>query len=93
MQQPQFQLPPLSSTQEITCQAETSEGVKCGSQFFISMHIVRKISKLLVPGSPQDIILPIPVLICSECGEVLQESLPPELQEKPNGKDNLRILN
>ena len=39
----------------------------------------RKISKLLT-GTPQDVVIPIDIFLCGNCGEVCDELLPPELK-------------
>ena len=73
-QQPQQQVQiDLSTSKPILCE-------KCGYDTFISGVKARKISKLLT-GSPQDMILPIDVLLCGDCGTVIQELLPEQIKE------------
>ena len=36
----------------------------------------------VVTGTAQDALIPIPVFICSKCGEVLEETLPLQLKNK-----------
>ena len=79
-------LPPLSQTKEVTC---SNPG--CNSKIFNTVHLVREVSRFLfAPAAPEDVILPIPVLQCAECFEILQQSLPRELRQ-PN-ENNLRII-
>lgn len=59
---------------------------KCNNLFFDQPVMVRRVSRLLT-GSPQDQFVFLPVLKCTECGELLKEFLP-EFEEKnePTGK-------
>lgn len=51
--------------------------------------MVRKVSRFLFNTAlNQDVILPIPILTCSECGEILPDSVPVELR-KADGTDNI----
>lgn len=47
----------------------------CEGVFFQTHFIVKKVSKLAT-GSPVDQFAPIQILRCSDCGEVLKETLP-----------------
>jgi len=57
----------------------------CGCIFFSNVIILKKISKIAT-GTTNDQLVPIQVLRCSDCYEVLEESVPnPKfLQTKPN---------
>jgi|TARA_B110000908_G_scaffold9776_1_gene11807 hypothetical protein len=50
----------------------------CGYDVFIDGSKFRKISKLIT-GTPQDVVVPIEVLLCGNCGEICQELLSPQL--------------
>jgi hypothetical protein len=65
---------PLSQTTEIIC--------KCGGNIFTEGLILRKASKILMATS-QDAIVPIPIMYCTKCNKVLEETLPSALKEKP----------
>jgi hypothetical protein len=51
----------------------------CGYDVFIDGAKFRKISKL-VTGTPQDVVVPIEVLLCGACGEVCTELLPEQMK-------------
>jgi|TARA_B110000240_G_scaffold132735_1_gene147302 hypothetical protein len=51
----------------------------CGYDVFIDGSKFRKISKL-VAGTAQDVVVPIEVLLCGNCGEICQELLSPQLE-------------
>ena len=51
----------------------------CGYDIFVDGSKFRKISKLAA-GTPQDVIVPIEVLLCGNCGEVCEELLSPQLK-------------
>ena len=51
----------------------------CGYDRFVTGGKFRKISKLLT-GTPQDVIVPIDVFLCGNCGEISQELMAPELK-------------
>jgi hypothetical protein len=50
----------------------------CGYDVFIDGSKFRKISKL-VAGTAQDVVVPIEVLLCGNCGEICEELLSPQL--------------
>jgi len=78
-------LPPLSQTKEVTCS-------NCEGKLFDSVHIVRLVSRFLfAPAQPEDVILPIPILQCINCGEILEQSLPVEMR-KPEEKDTPKLI-
>lgn len=52
---------------------------ECGHDIFVEGTKILKFSKLLT-GTTQDVIEPIMVFLCANCGEVLKEFLPKELQ-------------
>jgi len=51
----------------------------CGYDTFVTGGKFRRISKLLT-GTQQDVIVPIDVFLCGNCGEVSQELMAPELK-------------
>lgn len=51
---------------------------ECEYDVFISGTKMRKISKLAA-GTEQDVVVPLDVLICGNCGEILKEMLPKEI--------------
>lgn len=62
---------------------------KCENQKFIENYVIRKISKLLV-GSTTDIVVPVPVFVCSTCGHINEDFKPKEftLDEAPSKISN-----
>ena len=62
----------LEKTEAIGCK-------KCSSEVFVQGFGFRKISKLLT-GKPKDEVLPVELFLCGDCGEVLNELLPPGLK-------------
>lgn len=63
---------PLEKTTPIAC-------AKCGGEIFVQGFGFRKISKLL-SGKPKDEVLPVELFLCGDCGEVLNDLLPPGLK-------------
>jgi hypothetical protein len=63
---------PLEKTEPIGCK-------KCGGEIFVQGFGFRKISKLLT-GKPKDEVIPVEMFLCGDCGEVLNELLPPGLK-------------
>lgn len=63
---------PLSQTTEITC--------KCGNNTFVEGLMLRKASRLLT-GTTSDALIPIGVMYCVKCNEVLEETLPTALKQ------------
>ena len=62
----------ISKSKPILCE-------KCGYDTFVTGGKFRKISKLLT-GTPQDVIVPIEVMLCGNCGEVCEELLPEQMK-------------
>ena len=62
----------ISKSKPILCE-------KCGYDTFVTGGKFRKISKLLT-GTPQDVVIPIDIFICGNCGEVCNELMPSELR-------------
>jgi hypothetical protein len=62
----------LSSSTPLTC-------TNCEDDTFLPAIKMRKISKLLT-GTPQDMILPIDVFLCANCGELNTELLPEQVK-------------
>ena len=56
---------------------------ECKNQTFTEALMIRKVSKFLIPGgSAQDAISPIQVFVCSKCGQLNKELLPPEVSSQ-----------
>ena len=51
----------------------------CGYDVFVDGAKFRRISKLIT-GTPQDVIVPIEVLLCGNCGEICEELLPEQIK-------------
>lgn len=54
---------------------------KCGHDTFVTAFKLRKISALVSP-SGEDMLVPVQVFMCSECGHINEEFLPPDEQNK-----------
>lgn len=63
---------PLSQTTEIKC--------KCGNNTFVEGLMLRKASRLLT-GTASDALIPIGIMYCTKCNEVLEETLPTALKQ------------
>ena len=61
----------LSQTTSITCD--------CGNSFFQEVIMLRKWSRF-ASGLPTDQNVPIPVMICTECKKINEETLPPAVK-------------
>ena len=72
--QPQTPRIDLKDAKELTCQ-------ECGGSIFIEGTKFLKVSKLLT-GQSQDAIMPVPVYLCGDCGEICEELLPKEFQKE-----------
>jgi hypothetical protein len=73
---------PIGGQEEKPIQLEKTEAIsckKCGGEIFVQGFGFRKISKLLT-GKPKDEVLPVELFLCGDCGEVLNELLPPGLK-------------
>lgn len=72
--QPPVQQPKLdlSTSKAMVCE-------KCGYDVFINGAKFRTISKI-VAGTPQDVMIPIEVFLCGECGSVNESLLPEEIK-------------
>jgi hypothetical protein len=68
----------LTSSTPLTC-------TNCEDDTFLPAIKMRKISKLLT-GTPQDMILPIDVFLCANCGELNKELLPEQVKKLYNEK-------
>jgi hypothetical protein len=68
----------LSTSKPMICE-------ECGYDVFIAGTKIRVISKL-VTGTDQDMILPIDVFCCGNCGEVNQKLLPQQIRELERGE-------
>lgn len=72
--QPQQPKIDLSQAKEITCQ-------NCDGSIFINGNKFLKIPKISA-GTPQDVLIPIEVYLCGDCGELCEELLPKEFKNK-----------
>jgi DNA-directed RNA polymerase subunit RPC12/RpoP len=61
----------LSVSKPIVC-------AHCGYDVFIAGTKMRKVSKLAA-GTEQDVVIPFEILICSNCGEMLDEMIPQQI--------------
>lgn len=61
---------------------------KCGHGLFNSATMIRKVSKLLIPGASNDLIIPVQIMSCAKCGEINKDFLPDVL---PNIETELGI--
>lgn len=58
---------------------------QCGGDTFVIGSRFKKVSKILT-GTSDDVIIPIEVFLCGDCGETLEDLLPKELRKpKVNG--------
>lgn len=64
----------LSKSTAIACE-------KCTNEVFVPGFMLRKVSALVNP-SGKDIVIQIPVQVCSTCGGVNDEFIPQELKNK-----------
>lgn len=60
----------------------------CGHGLFKSLSMIRKVSKLLIPGASSDLMIPVQVLQCEKCGAINKDFLPEVL---PNVEAELGI--
>lgn len=72
--QPQQPKIDLSQANEITCQ-------NCNGSIFINGNKFLKVPKIAA-GTPQDVLIPVEVFLCGDCGEICEELLPKEFQTK-----------
>lgn len=74
-QSPQPQQPKidLSQAKEITCQ-------NCNGSIFINGNKFLKVPKIAA-GTPQDVLIPVEVFLCGDCGEICEELLPKEFKK------------
>lgn len=64
----------LSQAKEITCQS-------CNGTIFLPANKFLKIPKISA-GTPQDVLIPVEVYLCGDCGELCEELLPKEFKNK-----------
>ena len=70
----------MGTNQNNTLRYEKTEPIgckKCGGEVFIQGFSFRRIPKLLT-GKTKDETLPVELFLCGDCGEVLNELLPPD---------------
>lgn len=60
-------------------QSKEVECKNCGYSIYIQSVHLRKIPKMLV-GAPQDVLIPVDVFLCGNCGELNTELLPEEVR-------------
>lgn len=65
--------------QEINLQNTSGIMCKCGCPLFDISYVVRKQSRLLT-GAPSDIIVPVQVITCKDCGSICAEALAPPVR-------------
>lgn len=61
-------------------QSQSIECRECEYDIYVQAVHLRKIPKMLV-GSPQDVIIPVDVFLCGQCGTVNLELLPEEVRQ------------
>jgi hypothetical protein len=52
---------------------------ECGDDVFVTAGKFRKISKLIT-GTAQDVVVPIDVMLCANCGQICEELMPEQLK-------------
>lgn len=62
----------LKSSRPIVCG-------ECGYDIFVSGVKARKISKIAA-NTPQDVVIPFDVMLCGNCGEVIDELFPEQIK-------------
>lgn len=72
--QPQQPKLDLSQAKEITCH-------NCNGTIFLPANKFLKIPKISA-GTPQDVLIPVEVYLCGDCGEICEELLPKEFKNK-----------
>lgn len=82
MQQQQMNLS-LNETTEVKCD-------KCDNKTFISSFLLRKASKFMT-GTEKDALIPINVMMCSECGHINEEFIPYELKNQYTEFEEIEI--
>jgi len=70
---------PPQQQMQVDVSQSTPMKCECGHDVFIPGTKFRKISKLLT-GTPQDMLIPVEVYLCGECGQINKELYPKELQ-------------
>jgi len=60
----------LGKSEPVVCQ-------HCGYDTFVDGAQFRKVSKLIT-GTPQDVLVPMEVFLCGNCGEICEELLSPQ---------------
>lgn len=66
-------------------QSKSVECKYCEYDIYLNAVHLRKIPKIIV-GAPQDVLIPVEVFCCAQCGEVNQELLPEEVKQFFNGR-------
>jgi hypothetical protein len=71
---------------KINLSLDKTTGISCGAcsnEVFIEGVMLRKASRFLT-GTDRDAMIPISVMVCSKCGEVLEETIPVALKNQNN---------
>ncbi len=72
LNQMQGQRVDISATSPIVC--------KCGNETFTDVMYLRKESRL-ISGLPEDRLVPIQLVACSKCGELVEDFIPAPLKQ------------
>lgn len=59
-------------------QSKSVECEECGHDIYVQSVHVRKIPKLIA-STPQDVIIPVDVFLCANCGTLQKDLLPAEM--------------
>lgn len=65
----------LSNARDMNCGS-------CNYPYFVQAVMVKRISKI-VTGTPNDVVIPVDVLLCGNCGKPMEELLPKEFRKQP----------
>lgn len=64
----------IDKTDEVICES-------CNNNIFIGGFLLRKASRFITGGT-QDTLIPIQVMICSKCGGVNEDMIPPAIRNQ-----------
>jgi len=73
--------------QRVDIQATTPIVCECGNQSFKEVMYMRKESRLM-SGLPEDRLVPIQLIACDKCGELLEDFIPTPLRSLYGKNDN-----
>jgi hypothetical protein len=74
------------SPQQLIAQSVPEECENCGGEFFTQAFMFRRVSKILVGGT-QDQLLPIPVFKCMDCGSPIMDMVPKDEEPVNNNRE------